>query len=54
LTVRGHLGGLSYDWNDGGSPARAGPACRSARASPATCTVDGKKPLRGMEGATTP
>ncbi|GGS28912.1 WD40 repeat domain-containing protein [Streptomyces griseoviridis] len=51
LTVRGYLGGLYYDWNDG-TPARKGRiSVPLGQGESVTYTVDGKKLLLGMEGA---
>ncbi|MFF5101582.1 WD40 repeat domain-containing protein [Streptomyces sp. NPDC000134] len=50
LTVRGYLGGLYYDWNDGKIARRGRISVPLGQGESVTYTVDGKKLLLGMEG----
>ncbi|WP_320776957.1 WD40 repeat domain-containing protein [Streptomyces sp. CRN 30] len=51
LTVRGYLGGLYYDWNDGKIAKKGRISVPLGQGESVTYTVDGKKLLLGMEGA---
>ncbi|MGP2439143.1 WD40 repeat domain-containing protein [Streptomyces sp. JW3] len=50
LTVRGYLGGLYYDWNDGKIKRKGRISVPLGQGESVTYTVDGKKLLLGMEG----
>lgn len=50
LTVRVHLGGLYYDWNDGEVARKGRISVPLGQGESVTYTVDRKKPLLGMEG----
>ncbi|MEU4652557.1 WD40 repeat domain-containing protein [Streptomyces sp. NPDC023723] len=51
LTVRGYLGGLYYDWNDGKITRKGRISVPLGQGESVTYTVDGKKLLLGMEGS---
>jgi hypothetical protein len=50
LTVRGYLGGLYYDWNDGEIARKGRISVPLGQGESVTYTADGKKLLLGMEG----